>query len=1134
MNKISILTVALVCAFSLISKSSRADLDNTWSDLRRTHPLLIQDFFVHNDGDLLHIIFTEPPADFFNNIDEISDLVFGENLVETRVKKHRVGFDGWARDLIFSTQLKSVADIEHAIRQLHVHAFDTDYKASYRVFEPKNWMRKTVYLPGASVPNLMLSHSTLYHWLYAKEALFQGRAGQNLPINQLLAQPDSSVFYSAEPGLVFLKLYTNRSLNDQLEELRIFTLDSDLIIGAARPDASEMLVLIGRERQVDTHAAQPLRLDTILELAANKSKDLAQSYERNLPFAGRVKTPELESSINKTHLSGELTREYFAGGVDWAPILLSHELTHTEFGHLLNITDQILKSWSLSGDIEYSNFNYTQPTRFPTTTGVMDWLENLIGVGIQSLTFNWNTAGYGSWVEFNHVEIFSVNRTGSLPVSYLPDLGSDDGRETENTALRKAEDKYWDFFANLSNPDLVRVGQYTALHQIFSHVPIPATRASPEQDLLAYRGRWRRYGNELSNVMDRIESLDLIEVVDDLQNQFIEQIADQMFDSEENPLKSFQDQIKRSTNHEEHEEDSGCANINLIEVEKLEESRKILTQLWSGEDEIRDAIIDRTSYLNSKDPLRQIQSLGKLVEETNSKISRYNNLVDACSVSQSSVNCDILKLVSLQDELSQRERQIEQSESRLLELERIVEASDQIASIEGFSVLLRVVGNCNNAIKAVIEGNVEHPDAIYKTPSIVVSSPREGWYGIGGHNIDGRTASVRTSRSLPAGEFRIDAQNGRITLSGADVKRAPDVVRIFERQWRTYEFGTQRDKDRILRELRLALVAPKQDTIPFSPAALGRVQVSSDAPRGLGVQSVNRSFINGTKSRSLEGETATNFQNYAEKHQAQIVTELVNGEYRVYRKGRRPPMIDVTQSPTIFNRLVSENVQEVARKHKGEDPIAVISREGVSEAAMLNIRTANEAREIVAAAAGGGGRIPPRNQNRFFYPGDPPSNGRSFANGAGRGSDGWRPFRIVGKIASGRKLLRERNVVWGEARIQAVATQTGPHKASVRLEIPVEKQPAVIAHLRAIFSRKVKNTDLKVLESTINNNLRDAASVAEKNSAERPDIGTVLTSIRDDYRKALDNDPDLRGVLSQGTLDFEIVKNHAVSKDVAS
>ena len=72
----------------------------------------------------------------------------------------------------------------------------------------------------------------------------------------------------------------------------------------------------------------PLRVETILQLAAVGQDELSQSYERRNIISGRY---------DEKH--------------DWAPIYLSAALLDTEYGSLLNITDQLLKSWSMGGQV---------------------------------------------------------------------------------------------------------------------------------------------------------------------------------------------------------------------------------------------------------------------------------------------------------------------------------------------------------------------------------------------------------------------------------------------------------------------------------------------------------------------------------------------------------------------------------------------------------------------------------------------------------------------------------------------------------------------------------------------------------------------------------------------------------------
>lgn len=67
---------------------------------------------------------------------------------------------------------------------------------------------------------------------------------------------------------------------------------------------------------------------------------------------------------------------------DWAPIFLSPQLVDTEYGSLLNITDQLLKSWSNLGLTRYEGFVYAEPSSWPFAKPLPNELET------QEVTYN--------------------------------------------------------------------------------------------------------------------------------------------------------------------------------------------------------------------------------------------------------------------------------------------------------------------------------------------------------------------------------------------------------------------------------------------------------------------------------------------------------------------------------------------------------------------------------------------------------------------------------------------------------------------------------------------------------------------------------------------------------------------------
>ena len=198
-------------------------------------------------------------------------------------------------------------------------------------------------------------------------------------------------------------------------------------------------MVIGRERLLAPEVLPPLRFESLIVLAAASRWSLAQSFQRRSLFAGKLHS-----------------------GSDWAPILLSDELQGTEFGSLLDLADQILKSWSMNGEVAYQAFGHPLPGRWADRSPVIDALNT------NQLTFNWNTNGVTTLTRDGRFLVLTVQRTGSLPVTYIPE-------KVEAPRIAEIEDRYREYFASLENPLLVRVVAYTALYEAFQVFRIGAS-----------------------------------------------------------------------------------------------------------------------------------------------------------------------------------------------------------------------------------------------------------------------------------------------------------------------------------------------------------------------------------------------------------------------------------------------------------------------------------------------------------------------------------------------------------------------------------------------------------------------------------------------------------------------------------
>ena len=269
-------------------------------------------------------------------------------------------------------------------------------------------------------------------WFFAAGEAFidESDTANDLTVSDMFLQQRCGVFFSREPGLVAWSIRRDSDLSEQVGDIRRFALDADLILGALRDSAT--LVVIGREREASLETLPPLRVETVLLVASISSKELSQSLDINDCMAGKM-----------------------GNGRDWCPTYLSRELENTELGHLLTITDVLLKDWSENGTIQEACYHYPSPGRFPFDRPLFKKL------GLNELVYNWNTANTMYAIDLPEYTIYTLNRTGALPVSYFhsQSSGTSVGAQYERQA--------GNYFANCGNTDIARVVQYVALYQLF-------------------------------------------------------------------------------------------------------------------------------------------------------------------------------------------------------------------------------------------------------------------------------------------------------------------------------------------------------------------------------------------------------------------------------------------------------------------------------------------------------------------------------------------------------------------------------------------------------------------------------------------------------------------------------------------
>jgi len=386
-------------------------------------------------GSMVTII-SEPPSHITQK--EIVEFVNGYG-GQLSIHKQPFGYDGWLKDVVVEMPPMDVERESIFNKELTQLLFGTDYKSFTLDLDHQSQI--SPYL--SNNVNFSISAEELGSWLLNSSLKFTNISDNDKGnLSSLLREPDlkkGGSLYESDDNRFIIWRISNKSFSPDSKDFRInariFSLDSDLILGAIGV-ADKTFAIIGRKRQISLDEFPPLRSETIEILAKERKSSLTQSYERYNVFAGKN-----------------------TDGNDYAPIYLSEELWHTEYGNLLNVTDQMLKSWSENGAIDYINFPYEKPYYWAFENSARQ------DIGTNELTFNWNTAGAGYIIEDGPFTILAVNRTGSLPVSYIPA-----GMEGQtNDEILDAEELGYDFFSSLNNLELARVVQYTTLYQIFQY-----------------------------------------------------------------------------------------------------------------------------------------------------------------------------------------------------------------------------------------------------------------------------------------------------------------------------------------------------------------------------------------------------------------------------------------------------------------------------------------------------------------------------------------------------------------------------------------------------------------------------------------------------------------------------------------
>ena len=289
-----------------------ADMENVWKEFRKKNPYNIQIEGLKRYDDNSYVAIISEPNEHVS--EENLKAFFEDYNCEFRTDSIKIGYDGWLRDAVVSFNDLDEADIPKFSAKLSELLYGTNYKASVMDFKtiPEHIAFSSFDLNG------QVTEEELRKWfLDDKEQLvnYENEEITTLPTIFSSHQKGTELYYSKESGFIVWILGTGECDKKEFRiAARKFSLDSDLIFGAIK--SGNTVAVIARERCVPIYELSPMRQETLCLLASTENKALAQSYERTSLFAGKQK-----------------------GGKDFAPIYLSDELWHTEYGNILNVTN---------------------------------------------------------------------------------------------------------------------------------------------------------------------------------------------------------------------------------------------------------------------------------------------------------------------------------------------------------------------------------------------------------------------------------------------------------------------------------------------------------------------------------------------------------------------------------------------------------------------------------------------------------------------------------------------------------------------------------------------------------------------------------------------------------------------------
>ena len=684
---------------------------SAWTHFRQLHPYPYQSIAANRepDGSLVLIISEPPPSLSKDSLHEAVQTIFGDSLISSKRLRWGIGTDGWVEDLVLKIKGNDVAQSAPIKDGIFLDRIGMLDEALYGTtfgggFERLDAPSSTAWTNTAS--NLDVSSREIRTWLGDDTLTWQSvnyDGDPHFSWADICKRSLFGTFRSSDNSLVMLTFPTSMLIKTQKDPsafgsfqipFREFAVSSQSVFGGVWQVHGQTAIL-GRIRTQPVNELPPLRFETFALLAARPEDELSQSYERNAIFAGKLMTG---AYIHK----------------DWAPVYLSGALIDTELGALLNITDQMLKSWSQAGNVEYLYFTYPKPGTFPfDNQALLDVLKKKLKT--HEVLFNWNTSGSAVIVEGAPFSVLVARETGALPVTYGAN-GRPASQGGEN--VFGYEEEAYKYFAGLHNPNLARVVQYTVLYQLFRAIA---------KDVAANQHDAAPTTITPSIIPARAAAATLmtnatVKLIDDLDRQRLTE-----------PHDLIQNEV--------------LPKLRLVRIKNQNLTNGQLARLLSDRFSPETLSYEQARQSSLKEKAQQFETLENALHQDAEVYNRDLERVKASSSPDEMAS--VLKLEERSDSIKARRTMLDQQEN---EFQR--EAQDD--AVENLRKSLHIlalderVANLDAIRMKFIESNNQTASkGSIKTPSVVLSWNRRGELSItGGHNLDSRAIRFEPSADV--------------------------------------------------------------------------------------------------------------------------------------------------------------------------------------------------------------------------------------------------------------------------------------------------------------------------------------------------------------------------------------------------